>query len=203
MVNTVLNSCWPHVHHLSPLGMAVNQSKEVVAILLSKINVYSLPHLSRPPPWVQQCTRQYILYCLHNFHHQLNLSVQFWPPNVASSDSFLCYYDWMFFMQFAFVCSSTMAEWWHAFLTRLILGQLLAHACVWSRVSGLYQIHNFASWLGGSSKLLLIQDLFWSLPWCLLCPLTNRQVRWKRRFQPLFSGCCTEDMIKHLHCHVL
>lgn len=89
------------------------------------------------------------------FHHQLNLSVQFRPPNVASSDSFLCYYDSMFFMQFAFVCSSTMAEWWHAFLTRLILGQLLAHACVWSRVSGLYQIHNFASWLGGSSKKTL------------------------------------------------
>ena len=122
------------------------------------------------------------------FHHQLNLSVQFWPPNVASSDSFLCYYDWMFFMKFAFVCSSMMAEWWHAFLTRLILGQLLAHACVWSRVSGLYQIHNFASWLGGSSKKLsLIQDLFWSLPWCLLCPLVNRQVWRKRRFQIFFQ----------------
>ena len=61
------------VCHFYPLGMAVNQPKEVMAIFLCKIKMHSLPHPSRPSPWVQCCTRGCLPLCLTNFKfgHQM------------------------------------------------------------------------------------------------------------------------------------
>ena len=42
LINSALSSCGSHACHLYPLGMAVNQPKEVVAIFLCKINKHSL-----------------------------------------------------------------------------------------------------------------------------------------------------------------
>ena len=91
LVNSALSSCGSHVCHLYPLGMVVNQPKEVVAVLLCKVDVYSLPHPSRPPPWVQWCTGRCLPHCLTHFtafHHQLNFCIQIRPPNITSSNRF-------------------------------------------------------------------------------------------------------------------
>jgi len=57
LINSDLSSCGSQVCHLYPLGMAVSQPKQVIAIFLCKINMHSLPYPSRPSPWVQCCTR--------------------------------------------------------------------------------------------------------------------------------------------------
>ena len=101
LINSALSCCGSQGCHLHPLGMAVNQPKEVIVIFLCKINMHSLPHPSRLSPWVRWCTKGCVSHCLTNFtgsSGQLHFSIQIWPPDVTSGYCFHCNNTMMLFV---------------------------------------------------------------------------------------------------------
>ena len=93
-----------HHLHLGPLGVGVDSNEKGSSLKgACKIDMYSLPWLWRPLPWVHRGNSWRVLDSLTRLttlHKVLNILVQSRPPHVPSSHCFHSAYARMISMEF-------------------------------------------------------------------------------------------------------